>query len=300
MNKKIVSRTLFAFVAIASIVPDFVFAQSEVFATNRKVKKEPLSYDEIIAILTPKIMAIPSVRGVAIDETMPHALRITHSTSLILKLENFHNQVNNPRANREFETDKFVKTIAQVIKKANPFAPENLRIVIRTKEALDDFEAQTAANGQNNLIVRRPFMGDLEEAVVAETRTSIAFMPIGELGKLNLSDNDAFNLARKTFENKFSEVKFVKSPDKLIIAKLDGAFDASLMAMPLFWQQIEEKNKFPIAAIFPNRGLVEFGRANSIADLAKLEKIAKKEAVGPHAISDKVYIWNRDHWEIAN
>ncbi|MBN8648955.1 MAG: hypothetical protein J0L55_13465 [Caulobacterales bacterium] len=295
-NRQLLNAFSLAFAAF-TITPLNAIADDQPFVTNRARQKAPISYEEITQLLIPKIMEIPSVRGVVVDENMPNALRVTHSTNLVVRLDNFYNKMNKVGTDRDFETKKFVATIAEVIGKSNPFKTENLRIVIRTKEALDDFETQTGANGQLNKIVRRPFIGDLEEALVAETKTSIAFMPIGELQSLKLSDADAFNLAEKTFATQFSNIEWVKTKDNLMIAKLDGAFDTSLLAIPSIWQNLEAQNNFPIAVIAPNRALLQIGRADSKEDIEKLSAIAKNEATGPHAISDKVMIWKNDHWE---
>ena len=298
-NRQLLKAFSLAFAAL-TITPFNALADNQAFVTNRARQKAPISYEEITQLLIPKIMEIPSVRGVIVDENMPHALRVTHSTNLVVRLDNFYNKMNKVGTDRDFETKKFVATIAEVIGKSNPFKSENLRIVIRTKEALDDFETQTGANGQLNKIVRRPFIGELEEALVAETKTSIAFMPVGELQSLKLSDAEAFDLAEKTFATQFANIEWVKTSDNLMIAKLDGAFDTSLLAIPSVWQNLQTQNNFPIAVIAPNRALLQIGRADSKEDVEKLSQIAKKEAIGPHAISDKVMIWNENHWEFLN
>ena len=278
-NRQLLKAFSLAFAAL-TITPFNALADNQAFVTNRARQKAPISYEEITQLLIPKIMEIPSVRGVIVDENMPHALRVTHSTNLVVRLDNFYNKMNKVGTDRDFETKKFVATIAEVIGKSNPFKSENLRIVIRTKEALDDFETQTGANGQLNKIVRRPF--------------------IGELQSLKLSDAEAFDLAEKTFATQFANIEWVKTSDNLMIAKLDGAFDTSLLAIPSVWQNLQTQNNFPIAVIAPNRALLQIGRADSKEDVEKLSQIAKKEAIGPHAISDKVMIWNENHWEFLN
>ena len=81
-------------------------------------------------------------------------MRVTHSTNLVVRLDNFYNKMNKAGTDRDFETKKFVATIAEVIGKSNPFKTENLRIVIRTKEAvsythLDVYKRQLHAYGIN-------------------------------------------------------------------------------------------------------------------------------------------------------
>lgn len=295
--RKQVFLKIFGLIAL-SILPNFALAQDDVFVTNKRNLKAELSLTEVEQLLRPEILKIPSVRGIIYDAEKPNIMRIITSNSLDIRLDNFRNRLNGRGVDRGFETKKFVDIISKTIVKSDPFNIQSLRILIRSKEALDDFEQQTAFEGAPNIIVRRPFIGDLEEVIVAETKSSIAFMPYSRLKDLSLEVDKAFEIARNGFQENLKSTEWLNQ-DGLMLAKLDGAFDASILAIPEVWQSLEKENSFPIAAIVPNRGLLMIGRADSEEDIAKLKEIAKKEAIGPHALTDKVLLWKENSWVVS-
>lgn len=295
--KKIKVLKFFAIFGLA-FLPNFAIAQNDVFITNKRKAQAELSLQDIAQLLRPEIMKIPSVRGIVYNVDIPNNIRIITSNSLDIRLDNFRSRLNARGADRAFETKKFIDIIAKTIAKSDPFKPSSLRVLIRSKEAIDDFEQQTALDGVPNIVVRRPFIGNLEEVIVAETKSSIAFMPQNRLKDLGLDIDSAFKIAHDGFLENLKSAQWINQ-DGLMVAKLDGAFDASILVMPEVWNSLEKENGFEIAAIAPNRGLVMIGRANSKLDLDKLNIIAKKEANGPHALTDKVLLWKFGKWEIS-
>ncbi len=296
MNKiKIIK--FFAIVSLG-LFPINAFAQDDVFITNKRKTQAELSLQDVANLLRPEIMKIASVRGIVYNVDVPNNLRIITSNSLDIRLDNFRNRLNLRGADRALETKKFIDIISKTIAKSDPFKTSTLRILIRTKDALDDFEQQTAIDGNLNNVVRRPFIGDLEEVIVAETKSSIAFMPQNRLKDLGLDIDSAFKIAHEGFSENLKNIQWLNQ-DGLMLAKLDGAFDTSILAIESIWNSLEKENGFEIAVIAPNRGLVMIGRANSEEDLKKLGEIAKKEALGPHAITSDILLWKNNHWEIS-
>ncbi len=255
----------------------------------------PLSFEEITELLRGPIEAIPSVRGIVTYPNNPSIISIYASRKIDIRLDNISKLLNKPRANRPRELQKFVGVISDSIKKNDPFKPEALRIIVRNKSALDDFENESAINGQKNLIVRRILVGNIEEAIVADSPTSIAIMPIGRLKDLNLDQSAAFDLARAN-TREYSLKTVWSEKDGLLEARLDGAYEASLLGIDDVWDSIERHFGGPIALIVPNRGSIIVGRADSRETMAKLRSLANSMAVGPFAISNKIYLRQNNAW----
>lgn len=295
MIKKLFTSSLIA-AQFFMFAPQITLAQDAI-VTNRARQVAPMNYDEIAAILITKISALNSVRGVSLDKEIPNALDVEYSTKLIVRMENLQKRINRPGANRDFEINNFVKIIADTIDKRNPYKIQNFRLIVRTKTALEEFEQQTAVDGKINSIIRKPFLDNLEEAIVADTASSIAFVPVSELKYLNLSQEEAFMVAQNTFSQIFKDLQWNKYGN-LQTATIDGALDTGILFIPEIWNNFAQSLKSDPAVIIPNRGLIVVGAANSDNDLKKLAEIAKKEAVGPHAITDKVLIWRNNQWSI--
>jgi hypothetical protein len=291
MKQKIFAAILaFSFLGI-----NISYAQ-EAISTNKQYQKKALSSADALALVKSKIEALPSVRGIIVEDEKSNVISVIHSTTLVIRLESFVARLNARGADREYETKKFVDVIAKSIASSDPFKKPNLKILVRSTAALDEFELLTAVNGKNNTIVRKQIAPNLEATIVAETKSSIAFMPIGRLNDLKITKDEVFTLAQNNFANSISKAKWINTPQNLMIAKLDGVFDTSLMMVPSIWQSIEEQNRFPIALAIPNRGMLVFGRANNPKDIQNLKAIIEKESKNDFVISKDIYIWQKDHW----
>lgn len=285
---------MFAMPTNAQTIPNNNDAVTTTPATRARIAP-PLSFEEIIELLRGPIEAIPSVRGIVTHSEDPALISIYASRKIDLRLDNISRLLNRPRANRPREIQKFVGVIRDSIKKNDPFKLEALRVIVREKSALDDFENQTAINGEKNIIARRILVGNIEEAIVADSATSMAIMPIGRLKDLNLDSSAAFDEAIKNTKE-YSLKTVWMDKDGLLEANLDGAYEASLLSVAEVWESIERHFGGPIAVIVPHRGSVIAGRADSRDDMAKLRKLAIDMATGPFAISNKVYLRQNNSW----
>ena len=263
--------------------------------TTRPRIAPPLTNEQIIELLRAPIEAIPSVRGIVTYPEDNSIISVYASRKIDLRLDNFARLLNRPRANRPREIQKFVGVVRDSIKKNDPFKPEALRVIVRETSALNDFENETAINGIKNHIVRRVLVGSIEEAIVADSPTSMAIMPIGRLKDLELDDKQAFDLARANTREYAVKASWLEN-DGLLEVKLDGAYEASLLAIDDIWGSIEAHFGGPIAIVVPNRGNLSVARADKPADLDKLREIATRKFTGPHAISDRVYFRRNNAW----
>lgn len=264
-------------------------------AMSRSRAQSPLSNAQLIEALRAPIMAIPSVRGIVIDENDGAKISVYASRKLDLRLENFASQMNAPRANRPRELQKYLAMIREAITGHDPFKPEALRIIVRTTAAVDEFENETALNGVKNHVVRRVLVGNLEEVIVADSSTSIAFMPIGRLKDLNLEGPNAFEIARQN-TSELAKTAIWSDDNGVLTARLDGAYEASLLGVDALWPAMEAQLGGPLAIIVPNRGKLIVARADKPQDMSRLQLIANQASDDPHQISNKIYLRQENHW----
>lgn len=301
--KKFPLTGLSLLLAFGVIVPNYSLAQNAngnndavtTAPTTRPRIAPPLTNEQIIELLRAPIEAIPSVRGIVTYPEDNSIISVYASRKIDLRLDSISKLLNRPRANRQREIQKFVGIIRDSIQKNDPFKTEALRVIVRETSALNDFENETAINGIRNQIVRRVLVGNIEEAIVADSPTSMAIMPIGRLKDLELEESKAFEIAKANTREYAIKASWLEK-DGLLEVKLDGAYEASLLAIDDIWDSIEKHFGGPIAIAIPNRGALGVGRADSPADLAKLREMATRNFTGPHAISNKIYFRRNNAW----
>ncbi|KAF0184926.1 MAG: hypothetical protein FD163_1623 [Hyphomonadaceae bacterium] len=268
-----------------------------VLQTNRRSTRRlgPLSYEDIIANLRGPISSMPSVRGIILDNENPAKFRIIASRSIEIDLTNLRERLNRPNANRSEELDKYIRVISLTVREYDPFKREALRVVIRTSAALNEFEQETAFGSDANILVRRPFIAGLEEVVVADSPTSIAFMPQSRLADLNLSADEAFVIGEANTAELARSARWFEE-NGLLVAELDGAYASSLLKVDGIWAGVSARLEAPVAIIIPNRERLVIGRANNADDIRKLGELATTETTGPHALTNKILVQNQGQW----
>lgn len=303
MIKKISTIFLIPLVWIISLSSIPAYSQdlgNDTFATSRRNNQkaqENLSIIDVYSKLKPEIEKIVSVRGVRFDANSNSFMTIIASREINIDLKNFVETINKPRVNRTKEFQNFTKLIEKTIINNDPFKPEALRVIIRNTAAIDSFETLTAFNDTKNSIVRKPFAENLELIIIADTGTSMAFMPINRLDDLKLSFDDAYKIAQNNTKTVLKGANWF-TEEGLLIATFDGSYETSLLAIPEIWTSIEQKLGGPIAAAIPNRERIVIGRADSIDDVARLGLIAKNESKTENSISDKVLFRENNIWII--
>lgn len=287
-------RALFAFLILFA---SNALAQDVFFKTNPVAARE-LSNDDIMNLLQPEILKTPSVRGIVIDPANPQIFTIYASGEMEVSIASFAAKMNAKGVNRKVETANFLNLIKKTIAKSDPFKTNNFKAIIRKKSALDEFEIQTGLKDLPNYIVRRPFIDDLEIAIVTETETSLAFLPKARLSDLGLNEDQVFKDAIAQIEELLPKTKW-KVENELLYASIDGAFDASLALVPNLWNTLASQNNAQVALIIPNRGLLVMGRADSESQIAKLKEIAISQTDEKFGLSDKVLLWTGNEWKLS-
>lgn len=288
MKKLLVAILFLCFGAANTAIAQDVF-----FKTN-PIKARELSFSDAVAILQPEIQKIPSVHGIIINEA-ESTFTVYASGEMEVNVAPFLTKMNAKSANRKVETASFLELVRRTILNSDPFKAKIFKAVIRKKAALDEFEIQTGLQDAPNYIVRRPFIDDLEIAIVAETSSSLAFLPRARLNDLGLTEDEAFNMGIAQIETILPNVTW-KVENDLLYAKYDGAFDASLALLPNLWNTLATQNQAKVSLIIPNRGLLVTGRADSEGQMAKLKEIAKSGAEDQFGLSDKVFVWENGAW----
>ena len=295
-----IRKALLLSFSILAAVPQVSLAQQAddgVFTTNRRTFNdlEPLSFQDIKNTIKPVLMEMPSVRGVVSTENGDNVIVIVAVRNLTINLDGLRTRLNTRGTDRQNEYDKFYKAIRKTISNGDPFTPENLKVVIRTSDALNDFEQQTALDKIPNYVLRRPLFDNLEMAVVADTKTSIAFMPIGRLHDLSLTEDDAFKKAIQNMNDNAQTIEF-KDNDGLYYANVPAGFAPSLMLLDNVIEMLKTKYPDGYAVAIPNRDEFIAAPLSDAEALKKLEEVAKKDADGYYALNKKIYTRVDDKW----
>lgn len=256
---------------------------------------ERISMEEVSQEMTRRLSALPGVRGVERMDGMVNSLRVVTHSEVSVRLDTLQARVNLPDASPEAEYSRFENNVRNLLERQDPFKIEQLRVVIRTSEAINTFEVQTSVLGQHNVLVRRPFSQGLEEVVVGDTPTTIALMPIGRLGDLNLGATQAFDRARANTLKELSGIKW-SVKDGLLEADKNQPYATSLLALDQVWTTIQKQLGGPLAVAVPTRDTLVVGRADRTRDMTRLAAIAASGVDTPGSLSGKVLVRQGTIW----
>jgi hypothetical protein len=255
----------------------------------------PLTLEDVSVELRTRLSKLPGVRSIAPLPDTPHVLRlIAHNDSLI-RLDGLLERLNTTGTDREAEYKRLETNIGAMLIRTDPFKPEQLRVVIRPTAAIDTFETESAAGDVPNVVVRRPFIGDLEEVVVGDTPTTIALMPATRLVDLQLSAEQAFERGRA---NTISETAAIgwRVVNGLLEVRTSSGYDTSLLVQDEAWTAIAQRLGGPVAVIIPTREKIVIARADRPRDLVRLRAILAAEAKGTRLLSRKIWVRRGTTW----
>lgn len=293
------SRTILAVYALACIAvagPALAQTPSESAPAESAVSLvERISMEEVSQEMTRRLSALPGVRGIERIDGLVNSLRVVTHSEVSVRLDTLQARVNLPDASPEAEYSRFENNVRNLLERQDPFKLEQLRVVIRTIEAINTFEVQTSVLGQRNVLVRRPFTEGLEEVVVGDTPTTIALMPIGRLGDLHLGVTQAFDRARANTLKELSGIKWSVN-DGLLEADEDQPYATSLLAFDPIWTTIEKQLGGPLAVAAPTRDTLVVGRADRARDMTRLAAIAASGVDTPGSLSSKVLVRQGAIW----
>jgi hypothetical protein len=255
----------------------------------------PLTLSEVSEKMQSRLLKLPSVRAVTEMPGAPTILRLIAHNESMVGLSNLLGRLNAPGSDREAEYRRLETNIAMMLARTDPFKPDNLRVVIRTNEAINAFEGESAAQGIPNSVVRRPFLGELEEVVVGDTPSTIALMPTTRLADLGLSPEQAFERARANTQMQIAALAWQSVNGLLEVAEPSG-YETSLLAFDDIWTNVEAKLGGPIAVIVPTRDKIIVGRADKSDDLARMQDILNDKAKGAGLLSAKIWVRAEGKW----
>lgn len=256
----------------------------------------PLSVEDVSQEVQTRLIKIPGVRAVDQIVDKPNLLRLIAHNDSYVRLEVLLVRLNASTASgREAEYQRLVTSVANMLSRTDPFKPDQLRIVIRTTSAIDTFETETAAGDNRNVVVRRPFIGDLEEVVVGDTPTTIALMPASRLADLQLTPEQAFERGRANTIAQTDAITW-RTVNGLLEVRTSTGYDTSLLALDATWASLAQRLGGPVAVIVPTREKIIVGRADRPRDMARLRAIVTAQAKGPRMLSAKVWIRRGTMW----
>jgi hypothetical protein len=255
----------------------------------------PVSLADVSQEVTGRLLKLPGVRAVNPVADAPNLLRlIAHNDSLV-RLDTLVERLNGPAANREAEYERLMSSIRAMLARTDPFKLEQLRIVIRPTAAIDTFETESAAGDIRNVVVRRPFIGNLEEVVVGDTPSTIALMPASRLADLQLSPEQAFERGRANTKIETAAITW-HQVNGLLEARTSSGYDTSLLALDDAWATLVRRLGGPVAVIVPTREKIVIGRADRPRDIARLRAILIAEAKGERMLSTKIWVKRGSIW----
>jgi hypothetical protein len=254
-----------------------------------------LTLADVTLELQTRLMKLPGVRAVTPIADAPNTLKLTAHNESLIRLDGLLERLNAPRADRESEYRRLETNIAAMLIRTDPFKPEQLRIVIRQSAAIDAFELESAAGEARNVVVRRPFIGDMEEVVVGDTPTAIALMPAARLSDLQLTVEEAFNRGRANTVTAVQAISW-RPVNGMLEVRTSSGYDTSLLALDNVWATISQRLGGPVAVIVPTRDKIVIGRADRPRDIARLRAIITAEAKGAGLLSTKVWVRRGTTW----
>ncbi|MEZ5779239.1 MAG: hypothetical protein R3E44_12840 [Paracoccaceae bacterium] len=163
-----------------------------------------------------------------------------------------------------------------------------------------DYAAQIKHTGDGPALVATEFMGDAEITYVLDTPTSMSYINTGDMDAAGI---DAPTLQRRAFENmvaRLPEVEVIAIEDTGIsMVSLDGNYEATLLALPEFWErQVEDSAR--IVAIVPNRDLLVYALDPADETLASLLEIcAEYFGEGAYSLSEYSYERADGTWRVG-
>ena len=255
----------------------------------------PVDLADVSAQMTARLRALPGVRSITPFPDAPNFLRLISHNDMRISLGTLVTRLNTAGVDRESEYARFTANVGRLLASTDPFKPAQLRVVIRKTTAIDAFEAESAAEGIPNVVVRRPFLADLEEVVVGDTPTTIALMPAGRLSDLGLSADQAFELGRSNTLGDVSSLTW-RPVNGLLEVRESSGYDTSLLALDAVWATISTRLGGPVAVIIPTREKIVIGRADRPRDITRLRAIVAAEAKGERALSDKIWVRRGGTW----
>lgn len=260
-----------------------------------EVVAAPIDRAAMIAGLQQRLLAAPDVRAARFDPADPDVLKIISYREFQLYLPRVEERIAQSGLAFEAALDLVVQQTVDSMAQHNPFSLEALRVVVRPTAAVDEFEQQTGIDGVPNRVVRRAFAPGLEEVLVADARTSIAFVPVGQLAHMRVGETDAFTWGRIHTETLARTVRF-EDEDGIRIAVLDGNFETSLLVLDRLWTQLAEDMGGTVAVAMPTRSRLLVARASDARAMARLREIARAEGRGELGLSDRVYLRQGRQW----
>lgn len=265
-------------------------------ATNLPQAPVELSYGEITVTIRPWIERLVSVRAVLAVPGDESLLRVIADRDYTVSLATLRSRLNTPGVVRAQEFGSFVGALERTLQANDPFKPDALRVIIRPTGVVDDFELMTTVAGARNRVVRRAFAPGLEEVVVGDTGTSIAYLPQRRLQDLQLAGDAAFELGRSNLVAIARQASWADE-DGLRIATLDGVFEPSLLAVDGLWEQLAADMGGPLAVAIPRRGRLLVARLDDAAALERLRAAVRAEAVGEQALSTLILQRSGQGWQ---
>jgi hypothetical protein len=251
--------------------------------------------DTLIEGLLTRLRAVPGVRAASHSEADPEVITIITYRTFQLYLPRVDARIATSGLVGDNALDMIVSQTAEGMEFDNPFKLEAFRVVVRPTAAVDSFEQMTAAGGQPNRVVRRFFAPGLDEVLVANTGTTMAYVPVPQLARLRVGETDAFSWGRIHTEEMARAVRF-EEEDGIRIAILDGNFETSLLAIDRLWTQVSEDMGGSIAVIMPTRSRLLVARTSDARAMARLRDIARAEGQGEHGLSDRVFLRQGRNW----
>ena len=255
----------------------------------------PLSLADISAEVANRLSKLVGVRAVNPVPDAPNFLRLIAHNDTLVRLDPLVERLNAAGADREAEYRRIEANTAVMLTRTDPFTVARLRVVIRNTASVDAFELESAAGDMRNLIVRRAFIGDLEEVVVGDTPTTIALMPASRLTDLQLSADQAFEQGRMNTINELASVAW-RPVNGVLEARVGTGYETSLLALDAQWASLAQQLGGPIAVIVPTRKRLVVGRADRPRDIARLQAIINAEFKGSRALSNKIWLRRGTTW----
>jgi hypothetical protein len=199
------------------------------------------------------------------------------------------------------EANRYAKGVAQVVKADNaPIDKAAVRLVIRSSEYIKRAQASFGADGPS--LQFRPLVEGLVSVAVLDTPRAIRPLDERDLTKLQVSQDQLFELAR---QNLHASLKPIAETAKPATAGQIGTLPASFyevgrVAVHADWEPLASAQNGTLLVALPATDMVLYISESSATAVDALRTLAKNAASrSPNPLSPVVLRWTKERWELV-
>lgn len=206
----------------------------------------------------------------------------------------------NPAEECEATKQHFVDTVAHFVPGERTITVDQLRIVIRPAEYLEDLEEIVgSATTADQARISRPIAPGLSAIMMAHHSPTISMVSRGHLQELGVDENEAWTIAEGRVLNSLPAVPNLADfqSGSFIVADTDHA--QSIMLASDGWNDLAEQTGGRFVIAVPDDGFLIAILLDAIPNMSRIQNMTRdayRSASRP--ISPHLFTWSNGRWEL--